>query len=212
MDRDDEGGLMRGRAIRRGTTIVVGATLLLGVGLSPGVATASGGGGCGRAVTYDGGTRINIHNYCFGPTILHVRPGETVTWVNRDTFPHSVLGANGSWGSFQSIRLHGRKLRYRFVDPGIYPYVCTIHVGMVGAVVVGNGKAVEATQAVTTNAGPVIPVQPRIAHPTSPSEQGLAPAVTSWPVRAWWGVGLLLVVVATIASRRRRQAQGTLKH
>ena len=203
---------MRGRVIRGGSAIVVGMMLLLGAGLAPESARASGGGGCGRAVSYDGGTRINIHNYCFGPTILHVRPGETVTWVNRDTFPHSVLGANGSWGSFDSIRLHGRKLRYRFVEAGIYPYVCTVHVGMVGAVVVGNGKAVEATQAVTTNAGPVIAVQPRIA---AVSEHGVVPAAEtarSWPVAAWWGIGLLLVVVAAIASSRRRRGHGTVTH
>lgn len=200
---------MRGHATRRGTTIVVGVMFLLGVGLAPDVAGASGGGGCGRAVTYDGGARINIHNYCFGPTILHVRPGETVTWVNRDTFPHSVLGANGSWGSFDSIRRHGRKLRYRFVEAGVYPYVCTFHVGMVGAVVVGNGNAVVATQPVTTNVGPVIPVQPRIVGSAAESEHGVVPAAdaaTSWPVAASWGIGLLLVVVATIAASRRRRA------
>ena len=198
---------MRGDAIRRGTTIVVGAMLMLGVGLAPGVARASGGGGCGRAVTYDAGTRINIHDYCFGPTILHVRPGETVTWVNRDTFPHSVLGANGSWGSFDSIRRHGHKLRYRFVEAGVYPYVCTIHVGMVGAVVVGNGEAVGATQAVTTNAGPVTLVQPKIAGSAAESEQRVVPAVIaarSWPVAAWWGMGVLLIVGSALVFARRR--------
>ena len=206
---------MRGITIRRAMSIVAGAVLMLSVALAPGVAKASGGGGCGRAVTYDGGTRINIHNYCFGPTILHVRPGETVTWVNRDTFPHSVLGANGSWGSFDSIRRNGRRLRYRFVDAGVYPYVCTFHVGMVGAVVVGNGKAVEATQAVTTNAGPVTPVEPRIAGPAAESEQEVVPAAIaagSWPGAAWWGMGLILVVVAAIASSRRRRAHGTVTH
>ena len=204
---------MRGHAIRRGTTIVVGAMFLLGVGLAPDVARASGGGGCGRAVTYDGGARIDIHNYCFGPTILHVRPGETVTWVNRDTFPHSVLGANGSWGSFDSIRPRGRKLRYRFVEAGVYPYVCTFHVGMVGAVVVGNGELAGATQAVTTNAGPVTLVQPKIAGSTVGNEQRVVPAAIatrSWPVAAWWGIGLLFVVVAAIASSRRRRAHGTV--
>jgi plastocyanin len=215
MDRDGEEGQMRGHAIRRGTTIVVGAVLTVGMMLAPGVARASGGGGCGRAVTYDGGTKINIHNYCFGPTILHVRPGETVTWVNRDTFPHSVLGANGSWGSFDSIRRRGRTLSYRFVEAGVYPYVCTIHVGMVGAVVVGYSKATGATQAVTTDAGPVTLVQPAIASSGAAVEQNVVPAerpARSWPTVVWLGMGVLLVVVAAIASSRRRRAQGTLTH
>jgi plastocyanin len=206
---------MRGHAIRQITSIVVGAVLMVGVGLAPGVATASGGGGCGRAVTYDGGARINIHNYCFGPTILHVRPGETVTWVNRDTFPHSVLGANGSWGSFDSLRRNGHRLSYRFVDAGVYPYVCTYHVGMVGAVVVGNGKVAGATQAVTTNAGPVTLAQSPVAGSGEAIEQNVVPAAVparSWPAEVWWGMGVLLAIVAAIASSRRRRAQGTVGH
>jgi copper binding plastocyanin/azurin family protein len=150
---------------------------------------------------------VGAANYCFGPTILHVRPGETVSWVNRDTFPHSVLGANGSWGSFDSIRRHGRTLRYRFVEAGVYPYVCTFHVGMVGAVVVGNGKAAGATQAVTTNAGPVTLVQPRIAGSVAASEQRVVPAVIEarpWPVVAWWGMGVLLIVGSALVFARRR--------
>ena len=206
---------MRGQTIRRATSIVVGAVLMVGVGLAPGVARASGGGGCGRAVTYDGGTRINIHNYCFGPTILHIRPGETVTWVNKDTFPHTVLGANGSWGSFDSIRRHGRRLRYRFVDAGVYPYVCTFHVGMVGAVVVGNGKTDGATQSVTTTAGPVTLVQPPMAGSGAAIEQNVVPAAVpagSWPAAIWWGTGVLVVVAAAIAASRRRRAHGTMTH
>jgi plastocyanin len=208
MGRDGEEGLMRGRAIRRGATIVVGAMLLLGVGLAPGVAKASGGGGCGRAVTDDDGTRIGISNFCFDPTIFRVRPGETVTWVNKDSVPHSVLGANGSWGGFDSITRDGGEVSYRFVNPGVYPYVCTFHVGMVGAVVVGNGKVVGATQAVTTNAGPVTLVLPSDAGSSAAVDPQMVPAqlrARSWPVATWWGMGVLLIVVSALVFARRRR-------
>jgi hypothetical protein len=33
----------------------------------------------------------------------------------------------------------GDSFRARFADPGIYPYSCTYHPGMTGAVVVGDG-------------------------------------------------------------------------
>jgi hypothetical protein len=56
---------MRTHAIRRVMLMTVAMTLLLGV--SPEVASASGGGGCGRAVTDDDGTQVNIRNFCFGP-------------------------------------------------------------------------------------------------------------------------------------------------
>jgi plastocyanin len=206
---------MRGHAIRRATTIVVGAMLMVGVGLTPGVARASGGGGCGRAVTDDDGTRIGISEFCFDPTIFRVQPGDTVTWINKDSVPHSVLGANGSWGGFDSIRRDGGEVSYRFVDAGVYPYVCTFHVGMVGAVVVGNGKAAGSTRSVTTNAGPVTLAQSPVAGSGAAIEQNVVPAAVparSWPAAIWWGMGVLLVVVAAIASSRRRRAQGTVTH
>ena len=198
---------MRRHAIRRAMLMVVGMMLL--VGLSPEVAHASGGGGCGQAVTDDDGTRVNIHNYCFGPTILRVRAGDTVTWVNRDTFPHTVLGANGAWGGYDNVKRTGGEVSYRFVSSGVYPYVCTYHPGMIGAVVVGNGKPDGAAYAVTTNAGPVTLAE----SSESAIEQRVVPAPV--PARSWapaWGIGLILVIVAAIASSRRRRAHGTVTH
>ena len=108
------------------------------------------------AVTDDDGTQVNIRNFCFGPTILRVPEGETVTWVNRDDFAHVVLGANAAWGGYGKVR-GGGEVSYRFVTSGVYPYVCTYHPGMIGAVVVGNGKPDGGAYTVTTNAGPVDP-------------------------------------------------------
>lgn len=199
---------MRTHAIRRAVLMVVG--MMLFVGLSPDVVHASGGGGCGRAVTDDDGTRVSIRNFCFGPTILRVWPGETVTWVNRDDFPHIVLGANGAWGGYDNVRRNGGEVSYRFVSPGVYPYVCTYHPGMIGAVVVGNGKPDGTSYAVTTNAGPVVS-----ADSTGTAiEQRAVPAPV--PSRSWapvaLAIGLILVLTAAIASSRRRRAHGTLTH
>lgn len=199
---------MRGRAIRRGTSIVVGIVITVSVSAAPGVARASGGGGCGRAVTYDDGTRVNIRNYCFGPTILLVRPGETVTWVNRDGFPHTVLGANSSWGSFDTVRGSGGDVSYRFESAGVYPYVCTYHPGMLGAVVVGDGKADAATQAVTTNAGPVIRAESPVPASVAAVEQNVVPTKVpsgSSPAALWWSMGGLLVVGAALVLARGRR-------
>lgn len=198
---------MRGHMIRRATSIVVGAMLMVGVGFAPGVARASGGGGCGRSVTDAVGTRISIRDFCFAATILRVQPGETVTWMNYDAVPHTVLGANGSWGSFDSVRRNGGEVSYRFVHSGVYPYVCTIHVGMVGAVVVGNGKPGRAAYAVTTNAGPVTLVQSPMAGSGAAIGQNVVPAAVparSWPAGVWWGMGVLVAVGAALMLGRRR--------
>jgi plastocyanin len=100
-------------------------------------ATASGGGGCGRPVTNETGTGISIYDYCFLPTVLYADPGDTITWTNSDATPHSVAGANMAWGSFESFDV-GRAMSYSFPKSGVYSYVCTLHPGMVGTVVVGD--------------------------------------------------------------------------
>lgn len=186
---------------------MVGIVLTVGVLSAPGIARASGGGGCGRAVTDDDGTRVNIRNFCFGPTILRVRPGDTVTWVNRDGSPHVVLGANGAWGSYDRLG-RGNEVSYRFVSSGVYPYVCTYHPGMIGAVVAGNGRPDGDAYEVTTNAGPVtLPESTGAAI-----EQRVVPAPV--PQSSWaptmWGIGLALVVGAAIRASRRRRDRGTV--
>lgn len=198
---------MRTHAIRRVMLMTVGMTLLVGV--TPEIAIASGGGGCGRAVTDDDGTQVNIRNFCFGPTILRVPEGETVTWVNRDDFAHVVLGANAAWGGYGKVR-GGGEVSYRFVTSGVYPYVCTYHPGMIGAVVVGNGKPDGGAYTVTTNAGPVIPAE----SSQDAMERRVVPVAvtpTSWAPAAWV-IGLLVVVAAAIMASRRRRVQGTVTH
>jgi plastocyanin len=137
----------------------IGRGLATGVGLAlatlalvPGVAGASGGGGCGGPVTDGAGTTVEIKDFCFGPTIVRVATGGTITFLNRDRTPHTVLGANGAWGSYDALK-HGREATYGFSEAGVYPYVCTWHQGMVGAVVVGDG--VGGAIDTTTAAGPV---------------------------------------------------------
>ena len=142
---------MRVQRIRRGLATAAGLALAT-LALVPGVAGASGGGGCGGPVTDAAGTTVEIKDFCFGPTILRVATGETITFVNRDPTPHTVLGANGAWGSYDALK-HGGEATYGFSEAGVYPYVCTLHVGMVGAVVVGDG--VGGAIDTTTAAGPV---------------------------------------------------------
>ena len=101
----------------------------------------AGGGGCFHHVTagVGSGDRVAITDGCFGPTVLFVDPGTTVTWTNGDPVPHTVTGVGGAWGSGDPIT-GGSKASYTFEDSGTYVYVCTLHVGMAGAVVVGDGR------------------------------------------------------------------------
>ena len=201
---------MRERGIRRRAFIVIGAALVIAGGPAVQPASASGGGGCGRPVTDARGTTVNVRNYCFGPTVLRVHRGETVTWVNRDGFPHTVLGANGVWGSYDTLHRSGGHLSYRFTRSGVYPYVCTYHVGMVGAVVVGNGKGAGAAHTMMTSTGPVIAATrastARVAAaPVAPTAD-LAGDTRPWPAQIIVAAGLLLIALALTRVGRGRRA------
>ena len=142
--------------------------------------------------------------FCFSPTVLHVRPGEAVTWTNTDPFGHNVMGASASWGSFDLLK-PGRSVTYRFTRVGTYPFVCTMHPGMVGAVVVGDGDGPSAA-GTTTRSGPVVEV-PRGQVSQASVGGGSAGA---WPAAAFVGFGLFLVAAAGLALQRR--ANGRTAH
>jgi plastocyanin len=178
--------------------------LLVAVVLTPATASASGGGGCGQPVSEGSGTEVEIRDYCFSPTILRVPTGKAVTFTNLDGFGHSVLGANATWGDYDGFRLN-RPVTYRFEQPGVYPYVCTYHVGMVGVVVVGSGAggAIDTT----TGDGPVVKVDPADLELRSVSSlpPPTADGTVAWAVVA--SAAVLLGLVGVAIPRRRRAAR-----
>ena len=200
---------METSAIRRRGLALVGA-VLLAAGPWAGSAHASGGGGCGRPVTDAAGTRVTIRSYCFGPTIVRVATGETVTWINRDAAPHSVLGANAVWGSFKTLR-RTEPVSYRFARNGVYPYVCTYHPGMIGSVVVGDGTGPGAAGTLIDEDGPVTLEQAPAeetqlaAQPSSADESRPG----AWRVPTLVSLGTLAVGAAAGLTLRRRRRPGS---
>jgi plastocyanin len=161
-------------------------------------ALASGGGGCGAELTEAAGTSVDISEYCFVPTVLYVSPGEEITWTNQDPTRHDVLGSAAAWGSFESLR-QGATATHSFDRPGVYPYVCTWHPGMSGAVVVGDGGLDR------LDIAPVSLVRASgEAHPSDEDDRsaiGLAALGLS--------VGLALMFVVGMVSRRGRGSTGS---
>lgn len=97
---------------------------------------AGGGGACRGAMTERSGVEVALRSICFEPTILYVAPGQTVTWTNLDSVPHTVTSATFVWENRTLDQ--GNSLRVAFEEPGIYPYFCLFHSYMGGAVVVGE--------------------------------------------------------------------------
>jgi plastocyanin len=192
-----------------GRAVMVAMVVATAMWTAGGEAFASGGGGCGRRVTDQRGTKVLIRDYCFLSTVTRVRPGDTVTFVNKDQAAHTVIGANATWGSYRELR-HGRRDTYRFTRPGVYPYVCTWHPGMMGAVVVGGGVP-HTSGAATTASGPVVQVEPlrgarpavaAVDVPPVPVTSGTAVVVVAW--LAGIVLALFAVVAATYGRRERR--------
>ena len=40
---------------------------------------------------------VEIKDDKFSPSTLHLRPGDLVVWINRDTGPHTATAYDGSW-------------------------------------------------------------------------------------------------------------------
>lgn len=66
----------------------------------------------------------------FEPETLTVRPGDTVVWMNRDPFPHTVTARSGAFDS-GSIAT-GKSWRYKPKKSGVLPYFCSFHPTMKG--------------------------------------------------------------------------------
>lgn len=79
---------------------------------------------------------VTIDDFAFAPQTLTVPAGTTVTWVNHDEEPHTVVN-DGNPRLFKSGALDtGDKFTVKFDKPGTYTYFCSIHPHMTGTVVV----------------------------------------------------------------------------
>ena len=77
---------------------------------------------------------VKIDNFSFGPQTVTVPVGATVTWINRDDIPHTVVSTDGLFNS--KVRDTDEKFSYTFAKAGTYPYYCSVHPRMTGKVVV----------------------------------------------------------------------------
>lgn len=176
--------------LRAVVLLMLAACLALG---PTAIAGAGGGGGCHSQTTTDGtGTEVALVGNCFGPTILRVPVGTTVTWHNRDTYEHTVTAAAGL---FDAVLSFGKEATFRFTRAGVYPYYCQYHVRMAGAVVVGDG-------ADTTSAAgaPVVPAAKVIPEPRQEQTFGSSTALLALAA----GVGGIMIGNAPRIARRVR--------
>ena len=80
---------------------------------------------------------VVIEGVKYTPEALTVKGGETVVWVNKDPFPHTVTAK----GAFDSHDIAGGKSwKYTARKAGEYAYICTLHPNMKGTLKVEYGS------------------------------------------------------------------------
>ena len=96
---------------------------------------AGAGGGCHAGATQGEGATVEMLDACFTPSILRVQPGDAVTFVNRDPVTHNVGG--NLWGNLDDMN-RGDAFTATFDDAGVYPFACSYHPGMTGAIAIAR--------------------------------------------------------------------------
>jgi plastocyanin len=90
--------------------------------------------GMGLTAPAEQADRIIVSDFMFQPTTLTIKAGSTVTWVNMDDEPHTIVSATGL---FRSAALDTQEtFSFKFDEPGTYLFVCSIHPRMTGTIVV----------------------------------------------------------------------------
>ena len=68
---------------------------------------------------------LAIDSTSFQPAALTVKVGDSVVWVNKDPFPHTVTSTAGGFDSHEIAP--GKSWKYTAAKKGEFPYVCIFH-------------------------------------------------------------------------------------
>jgi plastocyanin len=76
--------------------------------------------------------RVVIEGMAFTPRVVKARPGDTITWVNKDLFDHNVTAAAAGIrsGDFKP----GQTWRFTVRAGTSIDYLCTLHPTMTGRI------------------------------------------------------------------------------
>jgi plastocyanin len=77
--------------------------------------------------------KVEIVEFTYDPDPVTIEEGGKVTWINRDSAPHTATAEDEV--TFDTGTLEEGKLKSEsFKEPGTYPYYCEIHPDMHGTV------------------------------------------------------------------------------
>src|ERR1700720_4646482 len=77
---------------------------------------------------------VSMDHNTFIPSEITVVPGTTVTWVNKEDMPHTVVHVNKGFRSKTLVK--DAQFSFTFTAAGDYDYLCSIHPNMKGKFIV----------------------------------------------------------------------------
>jgi plastocyanin len=83
------------------------------------------GGGSGAVASAPKTNTLTIEGTAFSPETLTVKAGDSIVWVNKDPFPHTVTSTAGKFDSDQIAP--DKSWKYKTSAKGEFPYVCRLH-------------------------------------------------------------------------------------
>jgi plastocyanin len=86
----------------------------------------------GPVATRSGLHDVSIGGFTFGPAVMKVAVGQSVTWTNADDSPHQVTLTQT--GTRTPVLLKGDSTSISFSEPGTFGYICGLHPNMKGSV------------------------------------------------------------------------------
>ena len=78
---------------------------------------------------------IEIKDFAFNPQTITVKSGQTITWINRDEEPHTVVSVGKQFKKSSALDTD-QTFTITTGAPGTYTYFCSVHPKMTGTIVV----------------------------------------------------------------------------
>jgi amicyanin len=136
---------------------------------------------------------VQIENYAFAPSSITVDVGDTITWTNDDTAPHTITTSSGPQTLSSPYLSKGQSWSFTFTTPGTYSYYCAVHPYMRAQVIV-RAPASATRRAVVTHAATSAAPEPQrtyVRYTTShaaaapvrlPSTKAASPSASASPI------------------------------
>ena len=128
------------RVVRTGFALAVGLALAAcGSGATPATNAPAGSAGAVACVKIDtaGTVQVEIKDFSFKPEPIQAKVGDTITWTNNDSTPHSAALDDGSCPT-DTIQ-PGTAGNLKFSVAGTYPYHCAIHPTQMKGTIIVSG-------------------------------------------------------------------------